>query len=353
MSEKHRNGDQPDATPTGDDRLDRRALLVGSGVIALGAAGVLGYRAWQKQRGKPTVFLARNQSYDGPLETTIRDGLIATGLDAPWLKGRRVLLKPNMVEPSRSRRQMTTHPAVIVATANVLRGWGAEVRVGEAPGHVRDTEMALEESGIGEALDDARLAFADLNYEEVAWRENVSRVSPLKGLFFPRSILEADLVISLPKLKTHHWVGMTAALKNMYGTLPGIKYGWPKNVLHHAGIPQTVIDINAALPPTIAVVDAITCMEGDGPILGSPKPLGVIAVGTNPTALDATLARIMGLVPQRISYLNLAQGRLGTLEERQIVQRGEAWRELASPFTIMDREALQKLRATSPSELES
>ena len=72
--------------------------------------------------------------------------------------------------------------------------------------------------------------------------------SPLEGLYFPRSVLEADLVVSLPKLKTHHWVGMTASMKNLYGLLPGIKYGWPKNVLHHAGIPQTVVDINASAP---------------------------------------------------------------------------------------------------------
>ena len=110
----------------------------------------------------------------------------------------------------------------------------------------------------------------------------------------------------MPKLKTHHWVGMTAAMKNMYGVLPGIVYGWPKNVLHHAGIPQTVFDISASLPQTIAIVDGIECMEGDGPILGSVKSLGLIAVGLNPTAVDATCARIIGLEPSRISYLKLS-----------------------------------------------
>ena len=86
----------------------------------------------------------------------------------------------------------------------------------------------------------------------------------------------------MPKLKTHHWMGLTAAMKNLYGTLPGLIYGWPKNVLHYAGIPQTVVDINASLPPRIAIVDGIVCMEGDGPILGTPKPMGLLAIGLNP-----------------------------------------------------------------------
>jgi uncharacterized protein (DUF362 family) len=337
--------------------LSRRTLLLGT---TSAVAGILGCDVVTKLRAnlagkKAAVFIARNQRYDGPLEQTIRDGLIATGLDPAQLKGKRVLLKPNMVEPTRASPHMTTHPAVLVATAEVFRKWDAIVSVGEAPGHVRDTEMALSESSIGEALDSAKIPFADLNYEEVGWRENKFKLATgkLPGFYFPRSVLEADLVVSMPKVKTHHWVGITASLKNMYGTLPGIKYGWPKNVLHHNGIPQTVIDINGALPPTIAVADGITCMEGDGPILGSPKEMGIIGIGTNPTALDATLARIMGLVPQRVSYLILAENRLGPLSEGLIAQRGERWRDLVSPFQVMDREELKRIQMTSPGELET
>ena len=132
-------------------------------------------------------------------------------------------------------------------------------------------------------------------------------------------MVDADLIVSMPKLKTHHWMGLTAAMKNLYGTLPGVIYGWPKNVLHYAGIPQTVVDINASLPPTIAIVDGILCMEGDGPILGTPKPMGLLAIGLNPTAVDATLARITGFDPRKVPYLALAEGRLGPIDERAIV----------------------------------
>ena len=148
-------------------QTDRRALLVGAG---LAAAGIVALpflrRAWYDSSA---VFVARNQRYDGPLEQTIRDGLLATGFDAAGIRGCKVLLKPNLVEPTRKCPQMTTNPAVVVAAANVFRNWGASVVVGEGPGHVRDTEMALVESGLQDALDDARLQFVDLNYSQVGW----------------------------------------------------------------------------------------------------------------------------------------------------------------------------------------
>ncbi len=309
-------------------------------------------------RDEQAVFVARNQTYDGGLEQTIRDGLLATGLDPKAWAGKRVLLKPNLVEPSRTIRHMTTHPAMIVAAAEVFRRWEAIVSVGEGPGHVRDTEMALVESGVREPLDDSKLDFADLNYQDVKFCRNAGGASALAGFYFPQAVVEADLVVSMPKMKTHHWVGFTAALKNLYGTIPGIKYGWPKNVLHHAGIPQTVYDINASLPKAIAIVDGITCMEGDGPIMGSPKQMGLIVIGTNPTAVDATIARIMGLDPTMVSYLRLAGGiegttPLGPLADEVIRQRGERWQDVASPFKILDVPHLRGLKAKSGSFISS
>ncbi|HMO86254.1 MAG TPA: DUF362 domain-containing protein, partial [Lacipirellulaceae bacterium] len=225
------------------------------------------------------------------------------------------------------------------------------VHVGEAPGHIRDTRAALEQSGIGAALRGDRLPFADLNYEDAAWRRNRGRHSALPGFYFPQSVVQADYVVSLPKLKTHHWVGLTASMKNFYGVLPGIKYGWPKNVLHHNGIPETVVDINRTLPRTLGIVDAVDCMEGDGPILGSPKHMGLILVGANLAALDATCARIMHLEPARVSYLQLAEGSLGPLDERLIEQRGEPWRNVASPFQLLQQEHLQRLRSEFNADL--
>jgi uncharacterized protein (DUF362 family) len=323
-------------------KVSRRTLLIGCGVCAGALVGAGLVRRWFRQRA--SVFVARNQRYDGDLIRPIRDGLLATGLAGEQLSGKRVLLKPNMVEPTRAAPHMTTHPAVILAAAEVFRSWGATVTVGEGPGHVRDTEMALVESGIAEALDSGKLAFADLNYDELGFVPNGGRMCKLPGFHFPRAVIEADLVVSMPKMKTHHWMGVTAALKNMYGVIPGIKYGWPKNVLHHNGIPETVYDINASLPKTIAIVDGIDCMEGDGPIMGTKKSMGLLVVGTVPAAVDATVCRLMDLDPAQVPYLQLAANRLGPIDEALISQRGEAWRPLASPFQILDKPHLNRLR---------
>ena len=330
---------------------NRRAVLALGGAAVASVAGVKAVR-WATA---PTaeVFIARNQKYTDNLSKTIREGLLACGFSPKQFQGKRVLLKPNLVEPTRKIPYMTTNPAVIIAASEVFHDWGASIRVGEAPGHVRDTEMALIESGVGDALREAKISFADLNYEQVGWRRNRGRVSPLRGIYLPQTVLEADYVVSMPKMKSHHWVGLTCSMKNLYGVLPGIKYGWPKNVLHHNGIPQTVVDINATLPSKLAIVDGIECMEGDGPILGSLKHMGLILVGTNLPAVDATAARIIGLVPERISYLQLAADRLGPVAENRVEQRGESWQSVHDPFQVLDKPDLRRLMANPDGPLVS
>ena len=332
-----------------DIKIARRRLMIGGG---LAAAGILGL-PWLRElfRARASVFVARNQKYDGPLQQTIADGLLASGIQPAAIRDRKVLLKPNMVEPTREVPHMTTHPAMIVAAAEVFRRWGGQVMVGEGPGHVRDTRMALVESGVEEALRSAGLPFADINYEETRWVKNAGGASPLEGFHFPKSVVEADLIVSMPKMKTHHWVGVTASMKNLYGTIPGIIYGWPKNVLHYGGIPHTVYDINASLPKSIAIIDGIECMEGDGPIMGTPRHMGLVLIGSVPAAVDATACRLMDVPPEKVSYLRLAEDRLGPIEDRLIDQRGEAWQPLAQSFEVIDKPHLRDLIAHRTAEV--
>ena len=215
------------------------------------------------------------------------------------------------------------------------------VNVGEGPGHVRDTEMALVESGVGEQLDDSQLPFADLNYEEVGWIKECRPGQHAQRIFLSQ-------LRGRSRSDRFHAQAQDAPLGRIHRRAkeplrhdPGIKYGWPKNVLHHAGIPQTVFDINASLPKAIAIVDGIVCMEGDGPIMGSPKPMGLVVIGTHPTAVDATIARIMQLNPEAVSYLQLAGGLtglnpLGPLAEQAIRQCGERWQDVSQSFEILD-----------------
>jgi uncharacterized protein (DUF362 family) len=333
---------RPESVSTPGGRISRRMALACATGAAAGIAGCALLGRWW--RNPQPVFVAKNQRYDGPLAPTIRDGLGACGLDLAWLRGRRVLLKPNLVEPCRNAPQMTTHPAVVIAAAEVFADLGADVRIGEAPGHVRDTDWALVESGFDDALREAKLPFADLNYQESRPVTNRGGKGKLDQFFFPRDVLEADLIVSMPKLKTHHWVGMTASMKNLFGTLPGLIYGWPKNVFHYTGIPQAIVDICASLPRTIAIVDGILCMEGDGPIMGTPKPMGLLLVGGNCTAVDATCARIVGFEPARLQYLAMAAGWLGPIDEQRIPQRGERPAEVADRFELVRAPHLDRLR---------
>ena len=139
----------------------------------------------------------------------------------------------------------------------------------------------------------------------------------------PRVLRETDLVVSMPKLKTHHWVGVTLSLKNCFGCMPGSVYGWPKDVFHVHGIPESIVDIAAAVRPSLAIIDGIVGMEGDGPIMGDPVPSGVVVISRDLVAADVTAARLMGMDPEKVDYLMEAGRFLGQSRSELIEQRGE------------------------------
>ena len=134
-------------------------------------------------------------------------------------------------------------------------------------------------------------------------------------------------------------------MKNLFGVVPGGIYGWPKNVLHWAGIDESIADLHDAFPRHFAIVDGIVGMEGNGPIQGTPKPCGVLVMGSDLPAVDATCCRIMGIDPAQVEYLQMASNQLGVTDEARIEQRGEAIRSVRTDFKLIKEYSQLRLPA--------
>jgi len=316
----------------------RRNFLKIAAAAGITAAGglTIGKIATRREE-KTRAFIASVSGYGAGIKEVILAGIRELGINADAIKGKRILLKPNLVEPHRHLEHINTHPLFIRGAAEAFLSLGAsEVYVAEGSGHRRDSLLVLEESGLGDVLYEDRIPFIDLNESSVIRIENSGRTSKLQHFMIPQEIKRADMIVSLAKMKTHHWAGVTLSMKNLFGLMPGNVYGWPKNVLHWAGINECIYDINATVKPQIGIVDGIVGMEGDGPIMGDPVSANVIVMGTNLPAVDATCARIMGVNPYNIAYLKYASGRIGSINEGNIEQRGENIIAVRKDFKLLD-----------------
>src|SRR5271163_1405537 len=284
-------------------------------------------------RPESRVAIRRVSKYEADLGAVLFETL--SEFDLP-VRGKTILLKPNLVglDPL---GMMNTHPAVIAAAReSFLRLGAAQVMVGDGPAMDRDTQAVLESIRLREFAGKLSNFFVDLNVDDLERVPLKTQASRLKELYLPKTVLGVDFLVSMPKLKTHHWAGVTLSLKNMFGIVPGSCYGWPKNVLHWAGIDRAILDINAAARPDFAIVDGIVGMEGNGPIQGTAKPCGIIVLGDDPVAVDATCCRAMGLRPEKVKYLAAAGTLLGHLNPMKIQQLGETVASVRTPFTVLD-----------------
>jgi len=264
----------------------------------------------------------------------------------PDIRSKRVVIKPNIADFS-AERPIHTDAKLVEALIRHLRRLGAgEIVLAEGPPHNRDTEWLFRMSGFEALAGRQKVPLVDLNYDEVRPVRCVNpRATLLKEIYLPRTILSADIVISVPKMKTHRLAGITLSMKNMFGILPGIKYGWPKNVLHYNGIPLSICEINGTLKTHYSVIDGIVGMEGVGPLLGTARKSGVLVMGDNALAVDATAARVMGIDPARVDYLAMAQKiKLGSLRQEAIAVAGERIEKVRTDFILDAEHAF--LRAT-------
>jgi uncharacterized protein (DUF362 family) len=327
------------------ERIDRRTFLRRSAMVgtavAAGGFGALAYlqrrpALWDERAfpppGDARVAVLRGSSYEHGLEGLVLDGLRAVGAE---VRGARVLLKPNLVEFDPATT-INTDPRLVAATILAMRRLGAaSVTVADGPGHRRDTQYVVESSGMRQALAAVEAPFVDLNTDGLAARRLRSYYTALAELWLPRAVVDADIVVSMPKLKTHHWAGVTLSLKNCFGCVPGRVYGWPKNALHWMGIEASILDVAAAVRPDLAIVDGIVGMEGNGPISGTPVRAGVLVFGNDPVATDVTAAGLMGIDPERVPYLVEAGRFLGQADMGRIDQVGEDPDAEVTPFELL------------------
>lgn len=325
-----------------------RATAAASAAAAIGAVG---YDRWQ--RAHPTlpwlpsavrriessrVTIVKQSTYDvSRLEVEVSKALELFALP---VSGKRVVLKPNFVEYD-PKGVINTNPALVGVVAQAFRRLGAaSVVIAEGPGHRRDNAYLLGASGLLDMMRDIQVPYVDLNTDNVVQVACRSNYSGLGSLWLPRTIVDADLVVSMPKLKTHHWAGVTLSMKNLFGIMPGSVYGWPKNVLHQHGIEESILDISASLTRApFTIVDGIVGMEGNGPIQGTAVNAGVLIFGDDPVAVDATAARLMQIDPAKVNYLREAGRFLGNIDVSRVEQRGENVRENARPFVLLEQRA--------------
>src|SRR6266403_4386341 len=283
--------------------MNRRDCLVAAAAVT-GSALTMRFQQRKYSRDlrpkRSRVAILHTDQYSDKLDELVFDGLRLFNLD---VRGKSVLLKPNIVEYIPGKPVNTDAQLIGAAVEAFLRLDAASVTVGEGPGHHRDTDLLLYETGLGDQLAHRKIGFVDLNRDELIKTKLQANYSGLGHLWLPRTVLASDFIVSMPKVKTHHWTGVTLSLKNMFGIVPGSRYGWPKNILHWAGIHESILDICATVRPHFVIADGIVGMEGDGPLSGTAKELHTILLSDDTVAADATCARLMGLEPARIIHI--------------------------------------------------
>jgi len=248
----------------------------------------------------PVVAIESCESYDAaPLDAAL--ARIAGASDFPEVRGKTVLLKPNILSGSPPEKAVTTHPEIVSAVIRLLKKKGAaEILVGDSPG-VGSAEAAGRKCGIREAADREGARW-------VTFRETCRIPLPegkAQKQFYPTACLEeADVLISLPKMKTHEMMYYTGAIKNLFGLIPGLnKSRFHMNFPEKEDFASLIVDLYQAVRPSYAIMDGITAMEGPGPGSGYPRQVGLLFGSAALTALDWAAASVMGYSPEQIPIL--------------------------------------------------
>lgn len=244
------------------------------------------------------------------------------GLSSFIKPGDTVLLKPNLLQAKPPEEYITTHPALVEAVINLVKDAGGTPQVGDSPGAFdRGMERYWRITGLRNVCD-------KLNVELVNFETSGSYHQQINGRDYhiAKPVLDADLVINLPKIKTHGLTLLTCAVKNLYGTVPGFtKVEYHKDAPQPSKFAEKVVDIYAANQPCLNIVDGVVGMEGSGPSSGEPKKLGMILAGWDGVAIDSYVTQLLGRDPMKIPTNRIAyENGLGEAELNKIRVIGEA-----------------------------
>jgi uncharacterized protein (DUF362 family)/ferredoxin len=245
------------------------------------------------------VALVACERYEqGAVDEAVRRGFGLLGGARRFARsGERILLKPNLLVGSEPDKAVTTHPAVFEAVAKELKAAGATLSYGDSSAFGK-AEPTARRSGLTAVAEALGVELADLSTGRLV---SFPEGRLIKQFTVAEAVLDADGVISLPKLKTHALTRMTGAIKNQFGCVPGLlKSEWHARMPDSDRFSQMLVDLTRLIRPRLYVMDGIVGMEGNGPRNGDPRPVGAVLMSDDPVALDATACRIMALDPELV-----------------------------------------------------
>ncbi len=247
-----------------------------------------------------TVSMTACSGYrEAELRAALARGFVLLGVNDRLAAARKIVVKVGLIEARPPEDHVITHPLLLRALLVALKEAapaGASICVADGSGHERDSAHVLARAGIEPVLSDLDVPFIDLNTDDLHAVE-IPRPAAFREFVLPRTVTDADFVISLAKVKTHHRAGVTLGMKNLFGCVPGSVYGFPKTRLHYAGVARVIADLASVVKPQLTVLDGVIAMEGTGPLDGSPRALRTIIMGENAATTDAATARLMGFSP--------------------------------------------------------
>lgn len=273
------------------------------------------------------VSIVRCGSYgDAVVEAAVDEALeLIGGIGAVVKTGDKVLLKVNLLSPRGPDAAVTTHPAIVKAVAGAVVAAGALPVVADAPGYIYagGKSKALRKSGILEAAGQLGIKAVQFeNMEKPFVKTEVPGGEWMHEVMVARLALEADVIISLPKLKTHSGTWYTGAVKNMFGCAATRTRKQAHNLGRHEKFAGAVVDIFSVVKPALAIMDGVVGMEGEGPQHGRPRHTGLVLASRDCVALDSVASTLIGFDQMEVLTVSNAAARglgVGALEDIEVV----------------------------------